>query len=159
MDNIMKVKAAAIFPFIEEILEQGQNSRITVTGSSMYPFLRDGVDSVEFSKGSFDSISRGDIVLIRRRDGAYVMHRVLKKEGISFYMVGDAQQWIEGPLYADQLLAVVTAVYRKDRKIVCRSIWWRTLSGIWLWMLPCRHIVFKLYRGFRRLAPKKRRSS
>lgn len=159
MDNIKKVKAATIFPFIEEILDQGQSSRITVTGSSMYPFLRDGIDSVEFSKAGFDSISRGDIVLIRRRDGAYVMHRVLRKEDGSFYMVGDAQQWIEGPLHSDQLLALVTAVYRKDRKIVCRSTWWRTLSSIWLLMLPCRHIVFKLYRGFRRLAPKKRRSS
>lgn len=151
MCEVIKAKANSIFPLISEILENGQNTRITVSGSSMYPFLRDGIDSVEFTQGSFEQLSRGDIVLIQRTDGYYVMHRVIRKNTNCFYIVGDAQQWIEGPLYPEQLLAVVPSVWRKDKHISCSNISWRLLSGLWLYLRPFRYFILKVHRKIRKL--------
>ncbi|MFZ3371681.1 MAG: S24/S26 family peptidase, partial [Desulfitobacteriaceae bacterium] len=118
---------------------------------SMYPFLRDEIDSVELAKVSFKQISRGDIVMIRRTDGSYVMHRVFKKNEDCFYMVGDAQQWIEGPLYSNQLVAVVTAVWRQDMYISCSNKWWRLLSWIWLCLRPFRFHIIRVNSKVRKL--------
>ncbi|EGW38455.1 S24/S26 family peptidase [Desulfosporosinus sp. OT] len=152
MSEIKKIKAASIFPLISEILEHGQNTRLTVSGDSMYPFLRDGIDSVELTKESYALLSRGDIVLIQRTDGCYVMHRIVRKNDDCFFMVGDAQQWIEGPLYPRQLVAVVTAIWRKDKRIICSNIWWRILSEIWLVSLPFRILIFKIFRKIHKLS-------
>ena len=70
---------------------------------SMYPFLREDKDKVELAMTSFSCIKKGDVVLIKRESGEYVLHRVLKKSMDHFYIVGDAQQWIEGPLLPEQL--------------------------------------------------------
>jgi len=147
----VKTAAASLIPLISELFEYGQNSRIAVSGDSMYPFLRDRIDSVELTKGSFDQLSVGDIVLIQRTDGCYVLHRLYRKNKDCFFMVGDAQQWIEGPLYPEQLLAVVTVIWRKDKRIACSSMWWRLLSGLWLYLRPFRYSILKVYRRIRKL--------
>ncbi len=147
MSEVIKVKAAGVFPLISELLANGQDARITVSGNSMFPFLRDGIDSVELRKGSFETLSRGDIVMIQRADEAYVMHRVIRKEKDCFFMLGDAQQWIEGPLYPEQIVAVVPAVWRKEKRISCKDFWWRTLTGLWLHLRPLRRLILKVIRG------------
>ncbi|MEN6325885.1 MAG: S24/S26 family peptidase [Syntrophomonas sp.] len=149
MDEI-KIKATCLFPLICEIISYGRSARLPVTGSSMYPFLRDGIDSVELTKNNFRSLSRGDIVLICRNDGTYVMHRVLQKKIDCFFIVGDAQQWIEGPLFPGQLVAIVTAIWRKDKRILCTHPLWKILSEIWLLLRPYRRTVLNVYRIIRR---------
>lgn len=134
-----------MFPMINEILSRGTGVRITVTGRSMYPFLRENIDGVELLPGDFKSICKGDIVIILRDSGEYVMHRVLKKDGDFFYMVGDAQLWVEGPIRADQIRAVVSAVWRGNKKIASNNPVWRLLSIIWLY-LPIRKLLFKVYK-------------
>ena len=151
MCEIKKIKAASMFPLISEILDHGQNARISVSGDSMYPFLRDSIDSVELTKGRFERLSRGDIVMIQRTDGYYVMHRIIKKNKDCFFMVGDAQQWIEGPLFPEQLIAEVTAIWRNERRIPCSNIWWRLLSGIWLFLRPFRLLIIRVNTRIRRL--------
>lgn len=151
MSEVRKVKAASIFPFISELFELGQSVKLPVSGDSMNPFLHDGIDSVELTKGSFEQISRGDIVMIQRTDGSYVMHRVIKKKADSIYMVGDAQQWIEGPLYREQLVAVVTAIWRQNKRISCSNKWWRLLSWLWLWLRPFRYFIFRVSRNIKKL--------
>lgn len=146
MHKVSQVKSAEMFPLIKEILERGGSTRIAVTGMSMYPFLRDGKDNIELSKGSFNEIHRGDIVLIVRNSGKFVLHRVIKKKGDCFYIAGDAQQWIEGPLRPDQLFAVVTAVWRQKKQILCSNLWWKLLSSIWIWMLPFRYFLISNYQ-------------
>ena len=45
MGEIRQITVNKMIPVIEELLEEGMRIRITVTGSSMYPFLRDKKDS------------------------------------------------------------------------------------------------------------------
>jgi signal peptidase I len=145
MCEVRQIKAHTLFPLIMELIEKGQSAKISVSGTSMLPLLRNEIDSVELSKGCFDNIKRGDIVMAKRLDGAYVMHRVIKKNEDSFFIVGDAQQWIEGPLKPEQLVAVVKTIWRENQKISCDNLFWRFLSGLWLLIRPHRHFLFKVY--------------
>lgn len=149
MKEIKLVKSNVIFPIIKELLSKGNSVRITVTGTSMYPFLRENIDSVELSPIYFKVIKRGDIVMIERDSGEYVMHRVIRKAESCFYIVGDAQQWIEGPIRIDQLIGKVSFIWRKDQKINCNKILWRLLSSLWLILLPARSRIIRLYSRIR----------
>ncbi len=143
MCEVRKVKSSEIFPIIREVLQGGRRAWITVTGMSMYPFLREHKDSVELSEACLESVGRGDIVLIRRLNGEYILHRIIKKDGDLFYIMGDAQRWLEGPLKREQLMAVVTAVSRKDHRFSCRNRLWRCLSAVWVNIVPYRKIILR----------------
>jgi hypothetical protein len=84
--------------------------------------------------------------MIQRTNGQYIMHRVIRKEADCFYMVGDAQQWIEGPLYPNQLVAVVTALWRKDTRISCSNPIQRFYSITWLFLRPYRYFILRVYK-------------
>lgn len=147
MHKVINAKASDVFPLIQEIFENSTSSVcITVTGDSMYPFLRNGIDSVELAHTEFSELKKLDIVLIKRTTGDYVLHRLKEKDSNCFHMVGDAQQWIEGPLYPEQLCAVVKAVWRRQKRISCDSNLWRILSGIWMLCLPVRYFILKASR-------------
>jgi len=154
MNKINRVKSEYLFPVIIELIQNNQKATVTVTGNSMSPFLKEIRDRVELSATSFNEIKRGDIVLIRRKTGYYVMHRVYKKEKDCFFMVGDAQEWIEGPLYPDQLIAIVKRVWRKNREISCDNIIWKFLSLLWLHLRRHRYTIFKINKMFKQLKAK-----
>lgn len=143
MCEVKKIKSAEMFPVIKEILEGGGRAWITVTGMSMYPFLREDEDCVELSSASIETIRRGDIVLIQRFTGEYILHRVLRVGKGSFYIIGDAQQWIEGPLLPEQLIAVVTAIKRNKLQFSCHNKLWKLLVRVWINIVPLRHIFLK----------------
>lgn len=151
MQNISQVKSDILFPLVIECLSNGQKARITVTGNSMSPFLKEIRDSVELAGTQFDHIKRGDIVLIRRLTGAYVLHRVLRKKKDCFFMVGDAQQWIEGPLKPDQLIAKVTKVWRKGKEIECERLLWKIPALLWLRLRAYRGFMFRFYSFLKKI--------
>lgn len=138
------IKAAELFSLTNDIIEQGGRVWITVTGMSMYPFLKEGRDCVELSKTSFALIKKGDIVLIKRVSGVYVLHRVLKVHNDCFYMIGDAQQWVEGPLMPEQLQAVVTEIKRKGHVISCDNRLLKACVFVWMFLIPVRYKILKL---------------
>lgn len=143
MHELIKVKAAELFPFIDEILQKDEKVWMTVTGNSMYPLLREGIDSVELSRTSFETIKKNDIVLIKRDSGGYVLHRLLKKEKECFYMIGDAQQWVEGPLRPDQLKAFVTSIKTRKHTIKCDNMLYKFGVKIWILLIPVRYKIIK----------------
>lgn len=144
MSEMKQMKAADLFKLVGELFEMDSRVWITVTGSSMYPFLKGDRDSVELSKASFEGLKRGDIALIKRDCGDYVLHRVMKKEKDCFYIVGDAQQWVEGPLEPARLVAVVTRFRRKERTFDCSNRFVRIAVQVWLLLIPFRHMIFRM---------------
>lgn len=150
---IKEIKSAILFESLKELIENGQKVKMTVTGNSMLPFLMEGRDSVELSKSNFEEIRIDDMVLIQREDGAYVMHRVLRKESDHFYMVGDAQTWIEGPLKPEQLKAKITAIYHKKTRIDANHRGYKLIISLWRFLLPNRAVILKgmkwIYRALK----------
>lgn len=134
-------------PIIEELLSGGFRIKLIVTGSSMYPFLRHEIDSFELFYDIRHNVRKCDIVLIQRENGQYILHRVVKvSKDKAFYLAGDAQSIVEGPIMYDQLIGVVTKVFRREKEINCESFLWRMLSTIWILMLPARPIIIIGYR-------------
>lgn len=151
MYKVKLMKTNIIMPAIKELFEEGQRVRITVTGMSMYPFLRGDKDSVELTRTVFAEVRQGDILLVLRNNQQYVLHRLIRKKNDHIYLNGDAQQWWEGPIYPEQLVAKVVTVYRQDSCIPCTNKAWRTFSFIWLVLFPFRYLIIKSYRQIHRL--------
>jgi signal peptidase I len=138
------VKMAKLGPAIESMLLENYRIRLTVTGNSMYPFLRSNRDQVELVVENFSTISRGDIVLIKRDTGQYLLHRVFRKNAATFFINGDMQKRIEGPFHPEHVIAKVTLVIRGTKQIDVQNSSWRFLSSLWMWFLPVRYSLLKL---------------
>lgn len=133
-----------VIPQILQILSRGESCLLTVTGTSMLPFLRHKKDSVLLAAPKQADIATNKIVLFRRLDGSFILHRIrrVRKDG-SLLICGDAQSWTE-IIAPDQVLAVVTAVQRKGGQMrSVRSLPWRMASALWYptrpfrcWLLP-----------------------
>lgn len=150
MQKLKTIKSEVLFPVIKGILNEGRSARITVTGMSMYPFLRENIDSVELSNINPKTIKKGDIVMVLRETNEYVMHRVIKVEEDSFYMIGDAQEDIEGPLRFNQIFAKVNAIWRQNKRIEVENLLLKFMARIWLVLRPFRINIIKVYRALRR---------
>ena len=88
---------------METLIYQGEDVSIPVSGFSMNPFLADKRDAVLVKRPDRD-LQRGDIVLYKRRNGQYILHRIWKVKREGYYLVGDAHTEIEGPVSQDQII-------------------------------------------------------
>ena len=121
---------------------------LVVTGSSMTPFLVGGRDRVFLSRLTRPA-QPGDILLYRRRSGAYVLHRVFRVEDGMLTMVGDAQQDLEPGIAPEQVIALVNRVERKGKLLGPGSFWWTFFEKVWIRVVPLRRMLWKLYSIFR----------
>ena len=136
----------AYMPVLQELLAQGQSVSLTVTGESMSPFLRHGRDQIRLAAVTAPP-QRGDMVFFRRRNGQYIMHRVLRRMPDGNYaIIGDGQQQVEFPIAPEQIFAVVTQVCRKGVWLGPESFWWRFFAGPWLTLLPLRPLLRRMAR-------------
>ena len=136
----------AYMPVLQELLAQGQSVSLTVTGESMSPFLRHGRDQIRLAAVTVPP-KRGDMVFFRRRNGQYIMHRVLRRMPDGNYaIIGDGQQQVEAPIAPEQIFAVVTQVCRKGTWIGPKAFWWRFFAGPWLTLLPLRPLLRRMAR-------------
>lgn len=139
---------------IEHLLEAGKAVMIKPQGYSMYPVIVPGRDAVIVQKADTSKIKRGDVVLYRRDEGILVIHRLYKRDKKGYYMVGDNQTTIEGPLRADQIKGKMTVLIRKDKKIYTDSLLYRVPCAIWLFMRPVRRPVSLAVASVKRLLRK-----
>lgn len=126
---------------IEEILDSGKAIRIEPQGYSMYPVIVPGRDEVIVQREDPAKLKRGDVVLYRRDQSILVIHRICKIDEKGFYMVGDNQTEIEGPLRPDQIRGKMSVLIRNGKEISVDSLLYRTLCSIWLFMRPVRRPV------------------
>jgi hypothetical protein len=143
MPRVKRIESEVLFPAICDLLKSNQTVRMTVTGDSMMPFLREDNDSVELSPISFKDLHFGQIVLIRRTSGQYILHRVIFKKKTCFYMAGDAQLWIEGPLLPEQLVAAVNKIWRGSSPVSQNNLLYRILIFLWWLRLPVKFMIKK----------------
>ena len=121
---------------------------LVITGGSMTPFLVGGRDTVYLSRLTRPA-RRGDMLLYRRRNGTYVLHRVYRAEE-TLTMVGDAQTELEPGICPSQVMAVVTRVERKGKTLGPGAFWWEFFEKVWLRMIPVRRGIMKLYAAIRK---------
>lgn len=126
------------------LLEETESVPLVISGSSMVPFLVHGRDTVYLSKVK-RPLKKGDMILYRRDNGAYILHRICRVDGETYTLVGDAQTWLEPGVRQDQVLAVVSAVCRKGKILRRGSFWWDFFERVWIRMIPLRPAVRAVY--------------
>lgn len=152
----MSERKKLMIPFEEiyyglfESMREQDNFSFTVTGDSMWPFLREGKDIVTLESCSFSQLKIHDIVLIQRDDGAFVLHRVIRFVNDGFIMRGDAQFWNEGPLRPDQLRGRVCGIQRGETTVDMGHPTQRFLVGLWVITVFPRRVIAKIIREARK---------
>ena len=132
-------------PVYRDLLDQGKEVSIVITGNSMSPFLIHGRDEILISppEGTW---KKGDMAFYQRKSGQYIMHRICRvtPEG-NCYFVGDAQEVIEGPIAPEQIFGKITKVKRKGKWIGPGNFWWEFFEHVWIRVIPFRAFLRKLY--------------
>ena len=126
------------------LTEEGHEVSMVIAGNSMSPLLVHQRDSICFRKPDRE-LRRGDIVFFQRRSGQYVCHRICRVKPEGYYIVGDAQTEIEGPVGRDQIFARITKVRRKGKWIGPGDFWWEFFEKVWVRIIPLRRGIIWLY--------------
>ena len=148
--SVRTIDTQAYLTVLRELVEDGKSVSLNVSGMSMFPFLEHERDTVYFETPK-RNLRKGDIVFYQRRNGQYVMHRIYNVKGDEYYIAGDAQRVVEGPVLRDQIFAIVTQVKRNGRILMPSSMTWKFYERMWLNLLPYRGVLMLPYRAVRRM--------
>ena len=97
---------------IKEVVSTDGEFRLYPRGTSMLPLIVEGKDSVILARPSLLCV--GDIVLYKRENGQYVLHRIVKMKGDNLFLCGDNQTDIETGITTNDVIAKAIAVYKGD---------------------------------------------
>jgi hypothetical protein len=133
-----------------EVLRSFGGAQLPVTGASMLPALWPG-DLLEVHRESAAKIFAGDVVVFRR-EGRLVAHRVVEKlgwpDGTVLVTRGDRLEQTDPPVSPEELLGRVTWVRRGHRRLGPRlTLWGRATS----WVLRRSDFCARLLLRFNRL--------
>ncbi len=140
-----KVDTGAYVSVLRELTQQGQEVCLLISGNSMCPFLIHERDSIRFKKPD-RALRRGDMVFYQRPNGRFIMHRIYKVVEQGYFIVGDAQTALEGPVPEEQIFGLITQVHRKGKWIGPGNFWWEFFEHIWIRMVRLRLPVLAVYR-------------
>ncbi len=135
-DNTLELEA--LMPLIRQTLAAGKNVEFSPRGTSMLPMLRQGQDRVVLSPLP-QRLKKYDLPLYQRKNGQYVMHRILKV-GKTYTCLGDNQFYPEPGLEPGQMIGLVTAFYRGGRKFPVTAWHYRLYCRFWHFSRPVRHL-------------------
>ena len=127
-----------LLPVIQSYLADGKAVRFSPKGTSMLPMLRQDVDSVELHAVN-GTLRKYDLPLYRRDNGQFVLHRIVRV-GDNYTCVGDNQFDLERGIRHDQMIGVVRAFYRKDRRILTTNIFYIIYCRFWHYSRGWRHL-------------------
>jgi len=124
------------------LIEAGKTVRLIPKGGSMVPFITGDRDIIELH--SIDgAVKKGDIILYRRNTGMLVLHRVYRVDGNDYYMLGDGQTQIEGPISRTQFVAKCDIYYKKGVRKDNNSKAMKIKYSIWFVLLPLRPYLIR----------------
>lgn len=143
----------------EELAEQGVYYG-TTTGDSMEPLLhhrRQTIVLKPFAPGA--RAVRGDVILVKREDGHYVLHRVVRvlplPEG-GYLTRGDNRLHRDLPVPEEQVLARFDGYYHGTEFVPVDSARYR--AYVWFWVKnPCRFAYLAARSAVRRVTRGRKR--
>lgn len=104
----------------EEILNHQSSFIIAPKGTSMMPLLREGIDTVQIKKIN-EPLKKLDVVLFKRIDGTYVLHRIIKIKKDYYLICGDNQGILE-KVYPNQIIGAMEGYFRAEEYISCTDV-------------------------------------
>jgi len=119
----------ALMPLIRQQFAEGGRVRFGPNGVSMLPMIRQGIDTVELGPLP-EKLKKYDLPLYQRRDGHYVLHRIVQV-GDTYTCIGDNQFQLEKGLTHDQMIGVVTAFYRGEKRWEVSAFAYKLYCRVW----------------------------
>lgn len=133
-----------VYEIIKIAFDNNQPAIFKVRGMSMFPLLRDKRDSVKLEPIK-ENPKKRDIILYKRDNGQFVLHRIIKVQDDVYTLVGDNQHVKEYPIRRDQVLGVVTSIVRKGKEIdLNKSFFYKLYSFFWCLNLFIRRVILKI---------------
>lgn len=143
MENIL-LDMKDVYEIIKIAFENNQPAIFKVRGMSMFPLLKDKRDSVKL-ESIVEDPKKKDIILYKRDNGQFVLHRIIKVKDGLYTLVGDNQHVKEYPIRRDQILGVVTSIIRKGKEIdLNKSLFYKMYSFFWCFNLFIRRVILKI---------------
>lgn len=146
-----QVKIADIYDVMVEMLANGGKVTFDPKGISMLPTIHNSGDKVELSPVN-GSLKKYDLPFYKRENGQFVLHRIvgINDDG-TYNMCGDNQWQIEKGINNEQIIGVVSVIYRGKTVIDCNnSNLYKLYVRLWVAIMPLRHLFIggsrKLYR-------------
>ena len=136
-------------PLIREKLNAGHEVTFSPRGTSMLPFLKEGRDTVTLTAPSA-KLKKYDLPLYQRKNGKYVLHRVVKV-GETYTCIGDNQFTLERGIEHGQIIAVCSSFVRKGKKIKASDFSYRLYAIFWNHSRFIRRILAAVCRRVSRL--------
>ena len=152
MDNQKLASIYSISGLFTDTLESGGTVKLPVKGVSMYPLIRPSRDFVLIEKS--DTYRKYDIIFYQRQDGSYILHRIVGQDDQGFILAGDSETDKETGVKMSQILAKVTYIIRREKKIDVNSHLYKMYSRLWVALMPLRPFIIGLWLHFCRLRNK-----
>ncbi len=132
----------------EEELGSGKNISFFTVGVSMRPLLRERETHVSISP--LVSAGKNDILLYKRSNGQYVLHRCIKMNENSYFMRGDNTYGLE-KISKAQAIGVVSQIYRNGRCFSVKNKTYKMYVLLWNLIYPFRYTLRKTKKAVKRL--------
>lgn len=142
--NKQDFKVEEMYPLISEIISSGGSFRLFPKGISMLPTIKQGVDSVELAAPK--KLKKYDIVLYKRPNSQFVIHRIMKIKNDLVSMCGDNQVALEEGIDAEDILAKVVGIYKGEKLFKNTDFSYKIYSFFW----ANTRIFRRVYRGIKR---------
>ena len=143
-----ELRLDALMPLIRERLAAGHSVRFGPRGTSMLPMLRQGIDNVELSPLP-QTLKKYDLPLYQRDNGQYVLHRIVKVED-TYTCIGDNQYDYEPGIRQDQMIGLVTAFYRGEKRHSVKARHYRLYCRLWHHSRSLRRFLRRCKNGLKR---------
>ena len=142
--NKQDFKVEEMFPLISEIISSGGSFRLFPKGISMLPTIKQGEDSVELAAPK--RLKKYDIVLYKRPNGQFVIHRIMKMKNDEVWLCGDNQVALEEGINTEDILAKVIGIYKEEKLFKNTDFSYKLYSFFW----ANTRIFRRIYRGIKR---------
>ena len=124
----------------EELLETQGYIVYTNVGMSMLPLLRQKKDIIEIRKIKPGSRKKYDVVLYKR-DGKYILHRILKVLPDGYIIAGDNNTFIETDIKDGDILGIMTRIVRNGKTITPENWFYKIYVHLWCDFYPIRAMI------------------
>ena len=136
---------AEMEPIIQKVLAEGGIFRFYPKGTSMEPMIHQGQDQVILAPVP-EKLKKYQIVLYKRENGAFVLHRIVKVCKDNYTMRGDNQFVLEPGIRREQMIGIVCGLKTPKGEISTESLGFWLKSAIWVESAGIRRIFLAVRR-------------
>lgn len=146
-----RVNLSEIYDVMIEMLDSGGSVNFNPNGTSMLPTIMNHGDRVVIKKLD-RRLKKYELPLYRRKNGDFVLHRVVRVYDDCYGMCGDNQWSIEKGITDDNIVGVVTQINRKGKIIdVEKNMLYKIYVVFWVNVMPVRHVLIGGLRRIKRI--------